>query len=240
VQGGKPSYSYKWFEGDNVTPFSTSSVNFCHLFSYPGPYDIKLEVTDAVGSKVAIIQEGICLSLPIELTSFTATEQNRTVQLAWSTATEQNNAYFDIERAGGDYTFKSIGNVPGAGNSTQTRQYAYTDKTPLTGLNYYRLKQVDTDGAYTYSPVVPVRVGASGKLQLHPVPASDRLNVTLAEAAETPVTWHVFDVSGRLVLSGSEDDATSFAIELGSVPDGAYTLQVLSGREILAERFIKN
>lgn len=95
--------------------------------------------------------------LPIELLYFNADKatchQN---MLTWSTATETNNDHFDIESSSDGMNFVKIKEIPGAINSMNTMSYSYLDPSPSNSLNYYRLKQVDTDGLYKYSDIISV------------------------------------------------------------------------------------
>jgi len=84
--------------------------------------------------------------LPVALTSFKATKQNNAVGLNWITASEDNNSYFEILRAGNDKKFVSIGKVNGNGTTNQINTYNFTDNSPLVGANYYQLSQTDLDG----------------------------------------------------------------------------------------------
>ncbi|MFL5728296.1 MAG: beta strand repeat-containing protein, partial [Cytophagaceae bacterium] len=95
-----------------------------------------------------------CLSLPIKLVSFSA-ERNDDgfVMLSWLTASEQNNSHFDVERSLDGINFAKIGQVDGNGTSLQNKSYNFTDLTAAPGTSYYRLRQVDLNGSYTYSGV---------------------------------------------------------------------------------------
>jgi hypothetical protein len=90
-------------------------------------------------------------ALPIELLEFKANLQNKKVLLSWSTASETNNDYFTIERSVDGINFKSVLTQRGAGNSTSRKNYEAIDENPIEGQSYYRLKQTDFDGKFTYS-----------------------------------------------------------------------------------------
>jgi len=92
--------------------------------------------------------------LPVELTSFVANLIGSNVILGWQTATELNNYGFEIERSNNKINFEKIGFVQGCGNSNSDKNYSFTDKQKLSGKYYYRLKQIDNDGAFEYSKVV--------------------------------------------------------------------------------------
>ncbi|WP_347157609.1 T9SS type A sorting domain-containing protein [Pontibacter chitinilyticus] len=115
-------------------------------------------------------------TLPVELVAFDVQQSNGGTLLTWSTASEKNNAYFDIEMAGAtNEDFKKVGSVNSkAGNSSVLTTYSFTDHSPVQGTRYYRLKQVDVDGTYTYSKVVAV-TGATNTKQ-HIVVAPNPLN----------------------------------------------------------------
>ncbi len=98
--------------------------------------------------------------LPIQLISFDAQHSGQTVMITWSTASEINNDYFTIERSTGSFDFKEIGTVYGAGNSSEIQDYDFVDTDPLLGVSYYRLKQTDYDGKFTYSDIVAVELDA--------------------------------------------------------------------------------
>lgn len=89
------------------------------------------------------VQETI---LPVTLTSFKASKQNNGVRLNWTTASEEDNSYFEILRAGEDQKFVSIGKIKGNGTVSEAKSYSFIDHTPLAGANYYQLSQIDADG----------------------------------------------------------------------------------------------
>jgi hypothetical protein len=98
--------------------------------------------------------------LPIELLSFDATVLAATVQLRWTTAQEWNNEMFIVERSGDGQQFERIGTVQGAGTSTEMISYGFEDPYPIPGTAYYRLKQLDYDGSYSYSKIVSASFSA--------------------------------------------------------------------------------
>lgn len=98
-----------------------------------------------------------CGSLPIELLYFTADKLScGTNSLIWETASESNNDRFEVERSSDGITFIKVGTVKGAGTSTSRNKYNLTDYNPIQELNYYRLKQIDLDGSFTYSNIISI------------------------------------------------------------------------------------
>ncbi|GAB3871041.1 hypothetical protein GCM10028824_20380 [Hymenobacter segetis] len=144
--------------------------------------------------------------LPVELVQFTATLKGAAVHLDWATASEKNSAYFAVERSADGQRFNEIGRVVAQGSTTLHHDYALVDAAPLTGLSYYRLRQVDNDGTLAYSPVATVRYApenAAPVLQAYPNPATHagfQLAIT-GLTGSTGSTVQVFDNVGRLVLT---------------------------------------
>lgn len=125
------------------------------------------------------------VALPIDLLSFEVEKQANSTRLTFTTALEQNNSHFQIERSPNGAQFEEIGRIPGAGNSSTILEYTFTDEKPLQGVNYYRLKQVDFDGQFSYSPVVTVQFGeTTARLRVAPSPASDEVTVRFETAAD--------------------------------------------------------
>jgi hypothetical protein len=111
--------------------------------------------------------------LPIELVSFTGEVVENTVQLNWETATENNNDFFTIERTT-DGEVLSIGQVDGAGTTNQSTKYLWTDYNPVYGTTYYRLKQTDFDGKFTYSEIIKIDfTGIPPYFKIYPNPTVD-------------------------------------------------------------------
>lgn len=111
-------------------------------------------------------------AFPIELGDWTARREDRQVRLAWTTLREVNNAYFLVEKSSDKQHWDELGTVTGAGNSEQPQSYQLMDERPFWGNNYYRFRQVDFDGRFTYSPTLTVSVEAelSRTMEVFPNP----------------------------------------------------------------------
>jgi len=117
--------------------------------------------------------------LPIELISFEAHANDGKVDLKWVTATEINNDFFTIEKTKNGSDFVEVAVVQGAGNSNGILEYLEVDWEPWEGVSYYRLKQTDFNGKYTYSGLVPVEYSPNGQpgMTIFPNPASSGQDV---------------------------------------------------------------
>ncbi len=143
--------------------------------------------------------------LPVELVQFTATKQGAVARLDWATASEKNSAYFSVQRSADGRSFTDIGRVAAQGNSRRRHDYTLLDSAPLAGLNYYRLRQVDQDGKFAYSPVLSLRFEAAGgkpALLAYPNPAAPQgFRLQAINPGAGAATVQLFDNVGRLVLS---------------------------------------
>jgi hypothetical protein len=180
-------------------------------------------------------------SVGVSLTTVTAKKESGTVILNWATASETNNAYFDIERSNDGINFKSIGQVKGAGTTGTPQYYRFTDAIPLPNTNYYRLKQVDNDGKAVFSKIMAVNMGTtkSSILKIHPSVIHD--NLTLNMTTEGASTICIFDSSGRLVFTKT-DAAKGFStlsIATNTLPNGVYLLSLITETGISTGKFVK-
>lgn len=140
---------------------------------------------------------------PVTLTEFAAEDQNQKVRLRWTTFTETNNEEFYVERSSDGENFTPIQRVAGAGNSVREINYEVYDTTPLEGNSHYRLKQVDFDGAYTYSDIVTVSRGVDFSLMdVFPSPASstDQVRMRLSLEKDQKVQVRVSNLVGQQVM----------------------------------------
>lgn len=178
--------------------------------------------------------------LPISLLDLQVKTDHQSNFLYFSTASERNNAYFAIERAADNNHFTEIDQIRGAGNALETQNYAYTDKHPLKGINYYRLRQVDFDGESTYSQVVSTTVGKAGNWSLSPSPATQYLQLSFEESLSESATYEIVDLFGRPMLQGVfvAENGTQ-RIEVAALPQGFYVLRVKNEQFMLAKQFQK-
>lgn len=147
--------------------------------------------------------------VPIKLSSFTAQNNNTTNLLLWTTENETNNKHFEIQRSTDGINFKQIGIVNAVGNSTVATNYNFTDNAPTNGINYYRLKQVDVDGTFTFSYIVKVKNTKLGSITIYPNPAS---NVLYVDGVKNNTAYSITNLLGQIVVSGLYDNSKPIAI----------------------------
>jgi hypothetical protein len=160
--------------------------------------------------------------LPIELISFTGAMNVKTkaVDLFWSTATEINNEVFVVQRSLDGVIFKEIGRVAGAGNSSATLNYTFSDTQPEKGIAYYRLKQIDFDGKYAYSDLISITNAevssnvADIEVKVYPNP-TDGLIKIFAPTSEPEIHIHIIDINGSVIKSvTANNDSEDFFITM--------------------------
>jgi len=175
--------------------------------------------------------------LPIELVSFTAEEKEHYNSIQWSTASEQNNAYFQIEKSNDGIHFESIAKIEGAGNSNTTLEYAYNDVDIAAGVCYYRLKQVDFDGAFTYSNVRTIQRETTLQVHAYPNPCATTLQLSIPQESNIEMI-RLRDLSGRVFLAFTPD-AMNMQLDLSSYANGIYLLEVYQNNQIEIIKIVK-
>jgi uncharacterized repeat protein (TIGR03803 family) len=176
--------------------------------------------------------------LPVELLSFNAEKKEQTALLLWETAQEMNSDRFEIERSTGA-DFITIGSVRSAGNTNSITHYSFTDRRPVSGTNYYRLKQIDFDGKHTYSKTVPVTFEQATHVMIVPNPATDRLEIRLPANNNHFTAWQIIDAAGKPVSPKTRISSSTVIADVRSLAKGWYVLQ-LTGNKTEQQLFIKN
>lgn len=150
------------------------------------------------------VKFGLCSEgglTPVEFINFKAQQKGNSVGLDWSTAQEINNSYYEVQRsANGNTNWDKISTVNGAGNSQVLRSYSAIDASPLSGINYYRIKQVDYDGHFKYSSTVTVKTNiAKIGVSVLVNPFRNNLIVNFAGTSSQVVSAKLIDMTGKQV-----------------------------------------
>ena len=168
--------------------------------TYGGTCDNPGTVEDDGGS-----YSGDCSNpvLPVELVSFQATATERGNLLRWETASERDNDFFEIQRSSDARNWEALTKIIGAGNSDQPIAYQYLDSNPLVGRVFYRLQQVDFDGAFEYSFIVSVVTGelpGFKVLQVFPNPTTGDIQASYVSNNDTPIKVSLMNTMGQVLL----------------------------------------
>lgn len=244
--GSSVNLTVQWAPAEELTGFNRNASGVAHFqggaWIHPSSYTAATPVSSfftqslsGINSFSPFAVEDIVEALPIELLHFNAKRSDKnTVKLDWSTAAEINNSGFEIERMLDTETeFSKIGWVDGAGNSSYMLNYATTDLNAHSGVSYYRLKQIDFDGSYSYSPIRAVEglQVNSGSIQIYPNPVKNTLIIDFSNwnLDTKDVTLKVMDVYGRVLLTKAitiqQNDLMAID-EIADFPTGTYFVAI--------------
>lgn len=179
--------------------------------------------------------------LPVSLISFDAQPLSGAVKLVWATSNEENNDKFIIEKSYNAVEWSSIGEVKGAGNSDVVNNYALLDAQPQIGIQYYRLKQMDANGQFSYSEIKPVRFDRNGevKLSVYPNPSSGFLSVNLPSNENEDANVRVLNALGQVVLEVEHISGAFVNLDLSQLSSGIYSVEVAYDGSIQNVKIIK-
>lgn len=233
--GSGLAYHTFYAKSNTDTEYSTIGVATGDTVIFKGKanqsFQIFSKATDNVGNiqqkdSVADITVVFGNALPLKLLSFTARIVDKKTQLNWTTTNEVNTDRFEVERSTDGQHFTKIVAVP-ATNRSGNNNYASLDNDPATGENYYRLKQYDIDGNYTYSKIIKLYYGSNGFISIAPNPARDFVDIqTSGKISQVLIS----DVSGKKVKTFSS--ATGNRYSLTGISKGLYLLQVMLDGEL--------
>jgi hypothetical protein len=169
--------------------------------------------------------------LPIQLSSFSGEKKTGHVFLTWQTETEKDNASFIIEKSLDGIEWIQIATLPGAGNSLVRKNYVFSDDSPEAGVNYYRLKQTDYDGTYSYSPVIAV---LNSTELFHcsaawPNPTRNEFRLLIDAPVNGRAVYTIINETGGEVAGQTfsyQAGGNEVHFSLGDVPEGFYLMEI--------------
>ncbi len=177
--------------------------------------------------------------LPLDFLSFSVLEEAGNAALNWKTTNEVNVDYFEIERSGNGTDFETIGQLKANNVSDAINSYDFVDNAPLQQVNYYRIKQVDFDGAFEYTWIEFVLIdGDNWQVNVYPNPTTHSLNVTTS--LSTSGRLKVIDMAGKVLMDYPTQNDRSNEIDVSSLTSGIYQLEFNSVLGIQRVRFVKD
>ena len=178
-------------------------------------------------------------TLPVAMTKFTATKANNYAKLTWQTASEINNKEFAVLRSADGIVFTELGRIAGAGNSNQLKSYTFNDRSPLNGVNYYKLLQYDLDNKVVNLGVQTVSFSLASEVAVYPNPTANEVQVTLG--AHQYRKAKLYNNTGMLLQTVTIVPVQqTLRISLKSYPKGVYVLKLESDTGNVVKKVIKN
>ncbi len=243
-------------QGGTIQFYSNGTYLYTPPTNYSGPDKLTYPICDVTAiapqplCNDAIIHLLIAPSSPLTANGIsltTATTADGSVKLNWLTASENNTAYFEVERSFDNKTFSTIGTQPAAGNSAAQTKYSTTDYIrglPVYGVIYYRVKLYDNDGSFKYSNISIVRFN-DAEVSIWPNPAKDFLQISYFSNTNTHMEIHVLDVQGKRLLTqqaGISKGMNQINVKgIHSLAEGTYFIEIvgLNGMQKKVYKLIK-
>jgi surface protein len=184
------------------------------------------------------LNAGCVIMLPVTWLDFTGQLEANKVILNWKTASEQNNTGFDVERSADGRSWSKIGFIPGKINSALLSSYSYSDLSPLKGLSYYRLKQIDLDKRFSYSRIIRINNVSNGEVAIWPNPVNDLLNVEINQRYRNAKMYlTVTDMKGTVLVSRIVTHG-NLTISTSGWPKALYVISLQTDSDIIMTRKI--
>lgn len=171
--------------------------------------------------------------LPVEFSGISARQRGTGIAIDWSTSSESNSKYFDVEKSiNGGKSWSMVSTVEASGNSTVVKKYTAFDGNQVVGLNYYRIKQVDMDGKFKYSYTVQVKISLekSGASVISN-PFNTNLGIDFFSKSNQSVSLALFDVTGKKVATFKMAIPIGTSRKIfdlpGNIQKGVYVLNIV-------------
>ena len=236
-----PQYSWQHFS----IPLSTFATNGLDL-----THGIAQMLFSGGGGSATLYVENVYFStsatvLPVNLAEFKASKAGTAAQLSWKTLLEVNNKGFGVERSADAINWNQIQFVSASASGSTGASYSATDNSPLNGVNYYRLKQLDNDGKIAYSSTASVNFAGTDAVafSFYPNPAITIINVTLQTVQSSNATLNLVNVDGKTVKTialTNQSSNSNVQINVADIAKGNYFLVLKDGTTIKTSKVLVN
>ncbi len=225
--------------GPTSTAIMVNSVTFLNQ-------DFTIDAFNDCGS--ASNDQSCEILLPVELQYFDAKQEEKSVMLEWSTLSELNNDFFTLEKSINGIDFREVSTVQGAGTSQEAHYYSYLDEKAVERASgyanlYYRLKQTDFDGTYSYSDIKVVNLPVSGILGISNLwQESDNLLIDLSIPAGTRLEGRIISLDGRIIQSKLfevSQGREQLSFDISNLPRGMYLFSASDNNTQISQKFIR-
>ncbi|CAN5449065.1 hypothetical protein BH11BAC2_BH11BAC2_00510 [soil metagenome] len=162
--------------------------------------------------------------LPVELISFDGFVEKRGINLKWITASEKDNDYFNIEHSEDGSNWETRAKINGAGNSNVPLTYEYLDEQQSHSRRYYRLKQFDYDGKFTYSKIITINSSSESEIIIYPNPVKEQLNIRWP--GKRRFTCTIYNNQSKKIITFECDENSASAVNTSTLTHGIYLVQI--------------
>jgi len=171
--------------------------------------------------------------LPITIKNFDAAKENGIAKLSWTTIDAKYFSHFELERSGADAkSFQTIASIPFR-NADGEVKYTYDDKTPLNGINFYRLKLVDLNGTFTYTKTRSLQFSIDDAMDIYPNPVSKWLHIFLPDNVSD---ISLYSIDGRQIPTSFSNINTQHGMDVSALANGIYSLRIVSGNKVTVKK----
>lgn len=244
----------EYYVGTSVGLYKTSSMAGTVTWTQQAPADLgnvpvvslSLRPGDnvfAIGTHGMGMWRGtVGAPLPVTLLDLKGVLKNKNALLTWNTENELNNKGFEIQRSYDGSQYKTIGFVQGAINSSISRAYSFDDKELAQQVNYYRLKQIDLDGAFKYSDIVTLKNSFSDDVKVLSNPFNSYIDLQLGKAFLGKTNLRLIDMNGKVVyqtLLQQNQSRLRLPLNNLAIAKGVYSLQLVSGNNQFTTKLVK-
>ena len=211
---------------------NTQKITINGVTKYDGSLDLTKTGASTASLATGVSPNGFSAAslLPVKFTSFTAVKNAGGVVLKWSTASEISNDYFEVERSYNGSNWTSVSTIKGTGSSTINAYYSYTDNNANGTAIYYRLKQVDINGAIAYSTVKTIRGGNAPAAKIYS--SEKMINIELNTEVKHTVLVTVMNTNGQVIEKKQFSAGYKISMNINSQPAGMVVVNVADNNEL--------
>lgn len=239
--GSNVNMTLQWNGTNELAGFNNTDCGISH---YGPTWDVSGNISAATGggpylqyrNNITVFSPFAIASrsfpLPINLLKFNGEEKTNSNYLYWETATETNNNYFNLEHSLDGLGFENIAKINGAGTSETSISYNFDHENPQNVINYYRLKQTDYDGKYSYSSIIAIDNTTnekSNQISVYPNPTKNILNISIDAQNKCDINIELINSLGQIIQTKTiaiDKGSNTKQIDIKEVSAGAYQLKI--------------
>lgn len=231
--------TYTWKKNSTTVSTNREIIFPSYSAGDNGTYVCTIVIAGCVTRTVSVtLNASLCgMPLPVKLITFTVQKTDPTAKISWSTAQERNSRYFDVERSADGISWNTLTTVNAVGNSDYRTDYSTVDKTPLNGMNYYRLKMVDQDAGYDYSLTRTAAFHGGYSVEVAPNPARNIIHVYRPKTGSQTASVQLLNAEGRLIYNtiASQEHVQ---IDASRMSKGVYFVKVIDAGKVTVIRVV--